>query len=138
MTLLGIDYGGKRIGVATGNLGLKISTPLTVIQNDASVIDRIKKIVTEYRVSKIVMGLPLYKDGNESPLSITVKGFGTMLQEQLGLEVVYQNELLSSNEAQIHIKENMNIRDPKKIKELIDKVAASMVLQEYMESQGGK
>jgi len=132
MTLLGIDFGERRIGIATGNAQFGITTPLVTIENDCGSPQKILDVINQYRISKIVMGLPLMRDGNKSFLCETIERYGKMLEEESGVPVVFHNEYLSSNEAETHIREKMKVKDAKKIKELIDKVAASMILEEYI------
>jgi len=129
MKLLGIDYGEKRIGVATSAMGM--STPLCTLVNNTSLINEFKKIITEQRTQKIVIGLPLYKDGTESPNCPIIREFGAKLEAEFNIPVVFHNELLTSWEAEEYIKQTKHIKDPKKIKDMIDKVAASMLLQSY-------
>ena len=132
MKLLGIDYGEKRIGLATSTTEFGVSTPLCVLVNNIDTLNQIKKIATENRVGKIVIGLPLLKDGSESDICKKVRDFAKKVEEAINIPVVLQNEHLTSWEAEQYIKETMRIKEPSKIKDMIDKVSASMILNTYM------
>ena len=133
--LLGIDYGTRRIGLATSTMG--ISSPFSVLKNNGEEgnIRAISSIVTAEKIDGFVLGVPLNAQGQETPMSQSIRKFGQRL-EQLGLPVMYVNEMLSSWEAEEHIKNNLGITSPDKVAALVDKVAASMLLQEYIDNTG--
>lgn len=118
---LGIDYGRTRIGIAISEAGL-IARPFGVITNrgERKNLAAIAEIVKGYNVGIIVLGLPVHKN---MLMSNEVRDFAKTL-EPLGLEIVFQNEMLTSVEAEKCIK--------KKDRNLIDSIAASMILQEYL------
>lgn len=138
MKTLGIDYGLRRIGLALTDINCTIASPLKTIPNrgDKKNVIEIADIIRAHRVERIVLGLPRYPDGNDSPFTHAVRDFGTMLYEKTGIWVVYFDEGYTSRMAEEHIKVNLGIRDPKKIRDLVDKVAASMILSEYITSEG--
>jgi len=127
---LGIDYGAKRIGLATST-GI-ISTPLATIPNSSQSIKQIQDIIKTYNIDTIIIGLPLYKDGNESPMSLAVRDFGKNFEN-----VEYHNEIFTSREAEEHIRQNLGISNPKKIREIVDRVAASMILSSWLYGKKG-
>ena len=134
MKLLCIDYGMKRIGLATSDISQTIATPLLTMPNkgDKNNIARLRDVCTQHKIGKIVIGLPLGADGVETQISAVVREFAKNLRAQLSLPVDFVNEHLSSWSAEEHIRQNLGITDHRKIKELVDKMAAAMLLQDYL------
>lgn len=134
MQLLGLDYGGKRIGYAIGETSLGIAFGREIIENKSIgyVLEKLKKIIKEDQVEKIVVGLPKFLDGSESEQTLLTQEFGTKIKEELGIEVDYFDERLSSTEAtkNLHL---LNIKE-KHQKGKKDVIAAEIILQKYMES----
>ncbi|MCL2846322.1 MAG: Holliday junction resolvase RuvX [Firmicutes bacterium] len=132
--ILGIDYGMRRIGIAVTDQNGTFASPLAVIPNHghkktaAALADLIKREGVEL----VVMGLPLYRDGNESPMSTAVREFAAVLAET-GVAVTFWEESHTSQRAEDHIKNTLGIRNPKKIAEIVDKMAAYMILSEYID-----
>jgi len=141
----GIDYGKQRIGMAISESGL-VARPLVAIVNKGwdNAVLRIQEVVSKYCGSMsgttpcIVVGLPLYKDGNDTEMSQEVRGFVTRLENKVAASIVLRNEYRSSVDAETYIRNVMGIRDLKKVKELVDCVAAFMVLQEYLDKLKGE
>jgi len=133
--VLGIDYGLKRIGLATSDLSRTIASPLVTIQNkgEKKNIQAVTEIIQNHNIQGIMCGIALGIDGMETTMSRITREFGEKLAEISGLEVVYFNERYSSKEAEEHIRNNLGITRHEKIRELVDKMAASMVLQVYLD-----
>ena len=91
-----------------------------------------KKLVIEQQVEKIVMGLPLNMDGSEGERAIKTRIFGDMLEKATNVPVVYQDERLSSVEAENYLLSGDVKRE--KRKNLIDKVAACIILEDYLKT----
>jgi len=121
-SFLGIDYGRKRIGLAISEAGL-IARPLKAIENKGEHKNLLAfaQIVKGYNIGTIVVGLPVHKSAS---MSNEVRAFAKTL-EPLGVKVEFQNEMLTSVEA-----ENVT-----KNKNLIDSVAAAMILQDYLKGE---
>jgi len=119
---LGVDYGRKRIGLAISEAGL-IARPLKTIENKGEKKNLIAfaEIVKGYNIATIVVGLPVHKN---TSMADEATAFGHLLAWQLQVRVVFQNEMLTSVEAE-SITRNKN---------LIDSVAASMILQDYLKT----
>ncbi len=130
--IMGIDYGKVRIGIALTDLLKTIASPYEVyksvsLQKD---VEYFVKLVKEKEVEKIVLGLPLNMDGSEGERAKRTRIFGEMLEKACSVPVVYQDERLSSVEAENYLLDG-NVRRDKR-KNLIDKVAATIILEDYL------
>ena len=130
MRCLGIDYGRRRIGLALSDPTLLIATPLVIIENRGikKTVLQIMDIIQKNDVQQIVLGLPLHTNGDESEMSQEARRFGDVFVA-LGFPVEYVDERYTSYEAESMIG---NHRESKK---LIDKVAASIILQIYLDER---
>ena len=136
MRLLGLDYGEKYVGVAVSDeLGLT-GQPLESIQRkDAGKLRktyaRIEEIVKEYDVEKIIVGLPKNMDDTEGSSAGICREFAENVGRRTGLPVILWDERLSSVSAGRILEENGVRREDRK--ESIDKIAASIILQNYLD-----
>ena len=136
MRLMGLDYGNVHVGVALSDeLGMT-AYPLEVIKRKDSnklrkTFARIEEITRDYKVDKIIIGLPLNMDDSESEISKTVIDFSENIKRRTGLPVELWDERLSTLEATDILKEaGIKVQDRKTY---IDKIAASFILRRYME-----
>ena len=136
MRLMGLDYGNVHVGVALSDeLGMT-AYPLEVNKRKDSnklrkTFARIEEIAREYKVDKIIIGLPLNMDDSESEISKTVIDFSENIKRRTGLPVELWDERLSTLEATDILKEaGIKVQDRKTY---IDKIAASFILRRYME-----
>jgi len=131
LKILSIDFGLKRVGLAVGDTDLKIAVPKGTIPNDERLIDKLKKIVEENKVKKIVLGLPLTPSGKEGQRAKLVREFAQNLKSSLPeIEIVLWDERYTTMEAQNRLKE----LPYKKRKEMIDAVSAQVILEEFLMS----
>lgn len=131
--ILGIDYGGARIGIAVSDpLGI-IASEVCVLQNinNDEVLANLKEIIDYYKISKIVLGLPLNMNDTEGFQTEIVREFGNLLTTTFNLEVIYVDERKSSVKAETILKE-LKV-DVKTIRKQSDKKAASIILQDYLD-----
>ncbi|NLH41204.1 MAG: Holliday junction resolvase RuvX [Planctomycetes bacterium] len=135
MRYLAIDYGMKRTGLAVCDAGETIASPLAVVQGHKDLIQRIRRIATSEGIEAVVLGLPLNMDGTEGPQAKLVRNFGKELGRQLGIPVHFQDERLSSFEAEQRILE-MDLSRAKK-KERLDALAAADILQTFLDQKAG-
>lgn len=132
MKVLGIDYGTKRIGIA-------ISDPLGIIANGLPTLDaevaltKIQKIVKDERVAKIVLGYPKKMDGTIGPAAQAVEEFKVKLKETCEIPITLWDERLTTAEATKRLIEADVSRE--KRKQLVDKTAATLILQGYLDSK---
>jgi len=132
MKILAFDAGTKRIGVAVSDETATIAVPVGYIANDGTLDDEISKLISENNPEKIVVGKPLSMSGKEN----TMTGFADMLHEKLKSlagerEVVMWDERLTSVQAEKAMIKGGVRR--KKRKQLVDKVAAAIILQSYLD-----
>jgi putative Holliday junction resolvase len=126
VNLLGIDVGEKRVGVARVSLPARLPEALVTLKNDESFIDNIKKIVSEYQIDTLIVGLPRNLNGQETTQSATVRHFCQVFLKPLGLPIIWQDETLSSRLAEDHMK-GQNYKKPD-----IDRYAAAIILEDYL------
>ncbi len=129
MRTLGIDYGEKRIGIAISDDNAIIASRYKIFKNDKSFIDNFNNIVISYKISRIVVGLPLDDDGNEGVSSDKVKNFIKTL-DMRDIEVIYWNETLTTYDAGLILKKTGRGR-----RDRVDDIAAQLILQEYLDSR---
>jgi putative Holliday junction resolvase len=100
--------------------------------NDNQVIEELSSIIRDEFIDTLVLGVPYYLDGNSSKMTETIKMFGTQLEKTFPkLKVIYQDETLSSFEAQDRMKRDPRYNfkvDPKEI----DALAASIILEDFL------
>ena len=127
MRLLGIDYGDVRIGLAISDpLGLT-AQPYGTIQNSNAAIDEIVKVISEKKVTKIVIGLPKNQYGDDSKKAADVRDFSAELLEKVSIELEFVDERFSTKAAQRQLIQ-MDV-NRKRRKTIIDTQAAMFILQ---------
>jgi len=134
MRILGLDYGSKRIGVALcDELGLTGQGLTTIVwKNRNQVLTALADLVRNHDVEKIVIGYPLRLDGTEGIQCEKVSRFARLLEVRLSIPVIKWDETLSSRTAE-DILIQSGVRREKR-KEIVDKMAAGIILQGYLNS----
>ena len=127
--LIGIDPGGKRIGIALSDENKIVATPYTTIikENYRDLVDQIKKIVKEYDIDGIVIGNPINMDGTEGPSSQSAKDLAKNLSKDITENITLWDERLSSQGA-FNLSNDLAINSSKKISKL-DENSAQFILQ---------
>lgn len=135
MKILAIDLGESRTGLAMSDIYEVLASPLCVLaeKNREVLANQIKKICKDKGISKIILGLPKNMDGSEGKSAQIAKDFGKMLEERTQLPVILQDERMTTITAHTYLNE-INLHG-KKRKEIVDAVAASVVLQNYLDGQ---
>jgi len=134
--IMGIDYGDARTGIAISDLLCSIVGTSTVIHSrreDKTLVE-IQKLVQEYEVGSIVMGLPKNMNGTEGPRAQLCRQFAEQVRQATGLEVILWDERRTTVEA--HNILNEHNYHGKKRKNTVDAVAASLILEGYLNSLG--
>lgn len=136
MRIMGIDYGDKRIGIAVSDsFGWTAQGVETVVRSYdmTNTMDRIKQLVKEYNVDKIVVGFPINMNGTIGPRGEKTIEFIESLKKQLkDIDVVKWDERLSTVAAQRTMHE-IGIKTSRK-KSIVDQIAASYILQSYLDN----
>jgi len=133
--VLGLDIGTKRIGVALSDETCTIAGSLKYIERDSENVKCIKEIVkicNDMDVGKIVIGLPFKLDGSLGPMAEEIRNFSQYIKKAVSIPVIEWDERLSTKEA-----ENIMIQadvSRKKRKMSIDKLAAQIILQSFLDS----
>lgn len=131
--LMGIDFGEVRIGIALSDPLQIISQPYRVIPNNDNTISEIKNIIKSEEVRKIILGLPLNLDGEDTKKTLEVREFSEVLKSNVDIPVIFWDERYTTVEANEELKRmGYGIAESRKV---IDKVAASIILKNYMENQ---
>mgnify|MGYP003435607018 CR=1 FL=1 len=134
--IMGIDYGDARTGVAISDLLCSIVGSTTVVpsRNTEKAIADIVRLAKENQVGRIVVGLPRNMDGTEGPRAALCREFAAKLQAATGLDVVMWDERRTTVEAH-NILSQHNYHG-KKRKDTVDAVAASLILEGYLNFAG--
>ena len=137
MRIMGLDLGEKTIGIAISDpLGLTAQGLTTIKRGDLDEdLKKLKELIEAYEVQNLVLGLPKNMDGSLGPQSEKISEFKGILEEQLNIKVFLQDERLSTKEAEKFLI-SANVRRSKR-KTVIDKIAAVVILQTYLDRRIG-
>ncbi len=136
MKIMGIDYGDARTGVAISDLLCSIvgSTAVIPSRNTEKAIADIVRLVQENGVGEIVVGLPKNMNGTEGPRAELCREFAAKLEQATGVKVVLWDERRTTVEA--HNILSMHNYHGQKRKNTVDAVAASLILEGYLQFRG--
>lgn len=139
MRLLGLDIGQSRIGVSVSDEDEMIATPLATLDarvGAEKIIARIGELVLEYGVERIVVGMPLTLNGEDKGKSARmVRRLGDAIESRLDVRVIYWDERFSSVAAERALIDGGMSRE--KRRKLVDKIAATLILQSYLDNATG-
>ena len=137
MRYLGLDLGTRTLGISISDTTLTIASTLKTIrflENEyESLIEPLRDLVEEYQIRKIVLGLPKNMNNSIGDRAQTTLEFKELIVDNLGIEVVMQDERLSTVEATNYLLEADMSR--KKRKKKVDAVAANIILQTYLDRE---
>jgi putative Holliday junction resolvase len=133
--VMGIDYGDVRIGIAVSDLmGWTAQGVETITRKDEERdLARIGELIAQYEVNRIVLGFPKNMNGTIGPRGELSQQFAETLKERFGLPVILWDERLSTMAAERMLVSADVSR--KKRKQVVDKMAAAIILQNYLDSQ---
>ncbi len=139
-TLLGFDFGFRRIGVAVGQTMTRTAGPLAVVRHgDTPDWAAIAALVAEWRPVALVVGLPLGQDGEESDMSKAARQFGAALGERHGKPVFYSDERLTSRAAaEGFASRRAEGRARRRDAAMLDAVAAGIILENWLTSPAAR
>ena len=135
MRIMALDVGEKNIGVAVSDANLLTAQGRPTLKRTGWEADlrQLRRLVEENEVERIVVGRPLHMGGQESRQSQRMKRFAMKLSKILSLPVILWDERLTSFEAEQQLEAaGLNWRERKKH---VDKVAAMLILQDYLDSR---
>lgn len=137
MRIMGLDFGSVTVGVAISDGLLLTAQGIEVIRRKEEnklrrTLARIEELAKEYEVSKIVLGLPKNMDNSEGERAEKTREFAAMLERRTGLEIIMWDERLSTVAAH-NIMLEADLSRAKRDK-VVDKVAATFILQGYLDS----
>ena len=137
MRIMGLDYGAKTVGVAISDELLLTAQPVETIKRERETklrktLARIEELMEEYQVEKVVIGLPKKMNNEEGERCTKTREFADMVERRSGLEVILWDERLTTVSANAVLEEGRVAKE--KRKEYIDKLAASFILENYLES----
>jgi putative Holliday junction resolvase len=127
-TLLGFDFGTRKIGVATGQTLTGTATPLTILHlvKNKPDWDGIQRLIAEWQPDALVVGLPIGPDEEDTPMTIAARKFARQLHGRFHLPVHMADERLTSREAWSRIG-GIAIHDVTRI----DSMAAKLILETW-------
>ena len=134
MKAMGIDFGLARIGIALSDDTKFLASPYETYRRKSEEIDLkyLSNLICEKKVDEIVCGLPMNMQGEEQEIAKFTRAFMDKLVSLVNIQLSYVDERLSSVMAEEMLRETE--RDWKKRKDKLDSVAASIILQDYLDS----
>lgn len=138
MRVMGLDYGDKTVGVAISDELLITAQPIETVERERAnklrkTYQRIEALIAEYEVEKIVIGKPLNMNGTEGDRVELTEAFADELSRRTGLEIIWIDERLTTVQADRILEETGVAHSARK--EHIDKMAAAIILQTYLDGQ---
>jgi|SRR6187455_1571128 putative Holliday junction resolvase len=136
MGVAALDVGDARIGVAVADdLGISVRGVGVVSRKGGAYdLEAVGRMLAGHGVSRVVVGLPLNMDGTEGRQAARVRAFGERLANHLGLPIDYWDERLTTFEAEDRLRSS-GVKAARR-RELIDQVAAEVILRSYLDRQG--
>ncbi len=133
--ILGVDLGEKRIGLAVSDAAASIAFPAGFMASHGRARDLValREVIEARGIVRIVVGLPIHLNGQTSPGSVAARSFAEALGEATGLPVDLLDERWTSRAAERSLSETKGGR--KKRREVVDSVAATLLLRTYLEHQ---
>lgn len=131
MRHLGIDYGSKKVGLALSDEGGTMGFPHAIVPNTPALLDEVARLIAEKDVRVVVLGESRDFAGEPNPIAHDARAFGDAVQARTGVPVVYESEVLTSEEARQAPSKQMKSRSPKQHR-AVDDSAAALILTSYL------
>ncbi|ADV60975.1 Holliday junction resolvase YqgF [Isosphaera pallida ATCC 43644] len=137
-TILALDHGLKRVGLAISDPGRSIASPLGRLERPGgeagftTEIQTLKRLVREHGVDRLVMGLPVHTSGRDSPQARAARQWGDRVAKELGLTIIYVDERYSTKHADELMRE-AGLSAAKR-KRRVDSLAAVVILRDYLDA----
>lgn len=127
-TIMALDVGEKRIGIAVANAVARISQPLTTIENNEMVMTQLQGLMAQHNTATIVVGWPRGLEGQHTAQTGLIEQFGQRLTQQLAVPIFWQDEALTSRQAETEL----SARGKPFSKSDIDALAATYILEDFL------
>ncbi|MEI5995382.1 Holliday junction resolvase RuvX [Candidatus Enterococcus mansonii] len=141
MRVMGLDVGSKTVGIAVSDPFGWTAQGVEIIrineEQEEFGYERLAELVKEYEVTRFVVGLPKNMNNSIGPRAEASMVYGKKIEELFNIPVTYQDERLTTVQAERMLVEQANASRAKR-KKVIDKVAAVMILQNYLDGAGNK
>src|SRR5262245_44391242 len=125
--ILAVDFGERRIGLATSDALARLATPRTTLlrKSDEAVLEELARFAGREEIAIAVFGIPRSPEGVESPLADRIRSFAAKFERKTGLPVHFHEETLTSDEAVRRLPRRAS-------KEDVDKTAAAVLLEDFL------
>lgn len=138
MRLMGLDFGSKTVGVAVSDELKMTATGVEIVRRESPnklrrTLARIGELLKEYDVNTVILGYPVMLDGSEGERVGKTKEFAQMLERRTGVQIIFQDERLTTVEA-YEIMDQMGIKKDDRYK-YVDMLAAKFILEDYLNSR---
>lgn len=138
MRLMGLDFGSKTVGVAVSDELEMTATGVEIVRRESPnklrrTLARIGELLKEYDVNTVILGYPVMLDGSEGERVEKTKEFAQMLERRTGVQIIFQDERLTTVEA-YEIMDQMGIKKDDRYK-YVDMLAAKFILEDYLNSR---
>ena len=133
MRIIGLDLGTKTLGISMSDFTETVATTYKTINysNLNVLLNELKSILEEHKVLEVVLGLPKNMNNTLGPAAERSLEFGKLIEDNLNIKVIYQDERLSTKQANSYML--MADMSRKKRKEKVDSLAANIILQSYLD-----
>lgn len=139
MRLMGMDVGSRTVGISVSDLLGWTAQGVEIIpineEEEQFGLDRVSELVKKYGVTGFVLGLPKNMNNTSGPRVDASKHYGDLLKEKFGLPVDFEDERLTTVEAERMLIEKADTSRQKR-KKVIDKIASELILQSYLDKKG--
>ena len=132
-SILGLDVGGKRVGVAVASLSARLPRPLVTLERNDGFFDGLGDIIKAEGAEALVVGLPRGMEGQHTAQTAEAETFARSLSGHFGLPVHMQDEALTSK----HAEAELEARGKPYVRGDIDALAATYILQDWLAEQQG-
>lgn len=129
--VVAVDFGEKRIGLATSDASGLLATPRLTIRrkSDAAAIAELARFCRDEESDLVVFGIPRSPEGVESPFAARIRSFAARFSSETGIPLRFHEETLTSNEASRRLPRGASRDD-------LDRTAAAVLLEDYLQSAG--
>lgn len=127
-SVLGIDVGGKRVGVAVASLAARLPRPLLVLERGDKFLDALGKVMADEDAGALVIGLPRGLEGQRTKQTETIEAFADELRERFNVPIHMQDEALTSK----HAEAELEARGKPYARGDIDALAATYILRDWL------